>query len=394
MKKALLTLLLFLYCGITTFSQENFVSDVISDCGGAMNIIEPGVFSIQFTGQGGLIKDIVAYPSLATVSEKNSIWCSFIAPFNGVVKLDASIPSGLIQMVIFDQGIDDVCDEIHRGIADIKRLIISPTSSSVGLNKSPNVDQLYSLELKEGQKIMLLFNTVEKSKERLKLVFNFDVLNGSDANGKGETKVVDLRDDEFSPSFHVVVRDAATGYPVIANLTILGLKSVSALYMGSDFYFVIIKNGKLTIKCDAKGYFFADRNENVMANVETEFTIWLEPLKQGKSLQIEEIEFHPGSSDFTPTSEGKLRRLKDFMALNSEVKIEIQGHVFSLDDNSFAGQKLSEARAKRVYNYLVDNGINKDRMTTIGFGNTRPIYPKPKLAYEEQMNRRVEIKVL
>jgi len=32
-------------------------------------------------------------------------------------------------------------------------------------------------------------------------------------------------------------------------------------------------------------------------------------------------------------------------------------------------------------------------MTAVGFGNTRPIYPKPKLAYEEQMNRRVEIKV-
>jgi outer membrane protein OmpA-like peptidoglycan-associated protein len=111
-------------------------------------------------------------------------------------------------------------------------------------------------------------------------------------------------------------------------------------------------------------------------------------------MQIEEIEFHPGSSDFTPTSEGKLRRLKDFMALNSEVIIEIQGHVFSLEDNSFAAQKMSEARAKRVYNYLVENGINKSRMTTVGFGNTKPIFPKPKLAFEEQMNRRVEIKVL
>jgi len=393
MKKALLCFLIIISSGIHCFSQENFVSEVISDCDGSINIIEPGVFSIQFTGQGGFIKDIAAYPSLDSVAENNSIWCSFIAPFDGVINLDASINTGFIQMVIFEQSLNDVCDEIHRGIADIKRLIIKSSSSSVALNKTPNEDQLYSLELREGQKIILLFNTVEKSKERLKLVFNYEVLNNSDPNSKGETKVVDLRDDEFTPAFHVVVRDAATGFPVIANLTILGLKTVSALYMGSDFYFVISKNGKVTIKCDAKGYFFADRTENVVANIESEFTIWLEPLKQGKSLQIEEIEFHPGSSDFTPTSEGKLQRLKDFMALNSDVKIEIQGHVFALDDNSFAGQKLSEARAKRVYNYLVSNGINKDRMTAVGFGNTRPIYPKPKLAYEEQMNRRVEIKV-
>lgn len=395
MKKVLVTLLLFVFFGTNTFGQEyGFVSNDISDCDGGMNILEPGVFSIQFTGDGGLIEDIYAYPSLVSVSEKNSIWCSFIAPFNGVLKLEASISTGLLQMVVFDQGLDNICDEIHKGVAEVKRLIMTPKSSTIGLNNTPDEDHLYSLELKEGQKICVLFNTVAKSREKLKLIFNFDLLDTKGGIKKGDTKIVDLRDDDFSPSFHVVVRDAATGFPVIANLTIEGLKNLAALYMGSDFFFVINKNGKLTIKCDAKGYFFADRVELVTANIESEFTIWLEPLQQGKSLQIEEIEFHPGSSDFMPTSEGKLKRLKDFMALNSEVKIEIQGHVFSIEDNSFAGQKLSEARAKRVYNYLVDNGISKDRMTTIGFGNTKPVYPKPKLAYEEQMNRRVEIKVL
>lgn len=377
---------------MNSYSQEDdFVSDAISDCDGAMNIIEPGAFSIQFTGNSGVVLDIANYPSLSKIIEKNSIWCSFIAPFTGVLKLDASLMTGNLQMVIFEEGIGDICDEIHKGTADIKRLIDVP-STSVGLNNTPASNQLYSLELNEGKKIIILFNTEPKSKEKLKLTFNFDA---SKTSGElGEKKVVDLRDDEFTPSFHVVVRDAATGNPIVANLTIEGLKNVSALYMGSDFFFVIQKAAKLTIKCDAKGYFFADRVENVAANIDSEFTIWLEPLKQGKSLQIEEIEFHPGTSDFIPSSESKLRRLKDFMALNSEVKIEIQGHVFSLDDNSFAGQKLSEARAKRVYNYLVENGISKDRMTTIGFGNTKPIFPKPKFAYEEQMNRRVEIKVL
>jgi outer membrane protein OmpA-like peptidoglycan-associated protein len=81
------------------------------------------------------------------------------------------------------------------------------------------------------------------------------------------------------------------------------------------------------------------------------------------------------------------------MALNSDVNIEIQGHVFLIGDNGLASQKLSEARAKRVMAYLVDNGINKNRMTAVGYGNTRPIYPTPKFAYEEQANRRVEILV-
>lgn len=395
MIKSLFLFIIAFLLGINSLAQTGeFVSEAISDCEGAINILEPGVFSVQFTGQGGLNEDIKAYPSLSSVSENNSVWFTFIAPFNGTVKLEATASVGFLQMVIFEQGLNDICDEIHKGVAEIKRFIPANTSSNIGLSNNPTANHLYSLELKEGQKISLVFNSSLKSRSKFKLAFNFDALdNGSRL--KGETKVVDLRDDEFTPGLHIVVRDSKTGLPVIANLTISGMKTINALYLGSDFFFNSTKTGKITIKCDAMGYFFADRIETVIANSENEFTLWLEPLKQGKSLQIEEIEFYSGTSEFMPTSEMKLRRLKDFMALNSEVKIEIQGHVFSRDNNnSFAGQKLSEARAKRVFNYLVENGISKERMTTVGYGNTRPIFPNPKLAYEEQMNRRVEIKVL
>ncbi|WP_245545464.1 hypothetical protein [Fluviicola taffensis] len=42
----------------------------------------------------------------------------------------------------------------------------------------------------------------------------------------------------------------------------------------------------------------------------------------------------------------------------------------------------------------MDNGINKNRLTTIGLGNTMPIFPNAQFASEEQANRRVGIKVL
>jgi outer membrane protein OmpA-like peptidoglycan-associated protein len=92
-------------------------------------------------------------------------------------------------------------------------------------------------------------------------------------------------------------------------------------------------------------------------------------------------------------SEGKLNRLKDFMASNAEINIEIQGHVYMVGENSVSAQKLSEARAKRVLIYLADHGIDRNRMIAVGYGNTKPIYPNAKLAYEEQANRRVEIVV-
>ena len=74
------------------------------------------------------------------------------------------------------------------------------------------------------------------------------------------------------------------------------------------------------------------------------------------------------------------------------LNIEIQGHVYEPgEDNSFSGQKMSEARAKRIMKYLTDHGISKERLTAIGYGNTAPIYKNPKTYSEEQANRRVEI---
>ena len=117
----------------------------------------------------------------------------------------------------------------------------------------------------------------------------------------------------------------------------------------------------------------------------------MKKLAKGSSIQIEEIEFRAGTSEFVMGSESRLNRLKDLMALNAEIHIEIQGHVFAQGDNTFASQQMSEARAKRILNYLNANGIAKNRMTAVGYGNTRPIYPDAKLGSEEQANRRVEI---
>jgi len=183
---------------------------------------------------------------------------------------------------------------------------------------------------------------------------------------------------------------------VIANLTIDGLKGLNGLYKGSDVLYNVAKNFKMNVKCEAEGFFFIDSLEipvNCMAN--QELVLKLEPVRSGKTMQIEEIEFTPGTSEFVPNGEGKLRRLRDFLALNSDINIEIQGHVFEPgSNNSHAGQKISEARAKRVMKYLVENGIERHRLTAVGYGNTRPIYAEPKRSYEEQANRRVEIVVL
>ncbi len=294
-------------------------------------------------------------------------------------------------MVIFEQDQKDICGEIAQGIAEIKRLHIGKESSIVGLDYRVEGGIMYSLSMKEGQKYQLLFATDSDLKDKLYLQWRF-LIGGKEVK-KQESEIVDRRNDDFAPTFKIVVRDKETKQPIVANLTIEGNKSLTGMYSGSDFLFNVERSSTITIKCNAEGYFLNDLEEEASSFDDQEVVLELERIAAGKSMKLEDIEFVPGTSEITLASEPKLRRLKDFLALNSSLHVEIQGHVFAIGENTHAAQRVSEARAKRVMKYLIDNGIDKNRLTAVGYGNTRPIYEEPKFFYEEQANRRVEIVV-
>ena len=361
----------------------------MNTCHGAVNIFESGEYQLQFTGKKST-ETLEAYPSLANVSAENVLWCSFIAPSSGELTFNAHKKKGFLQMVVFAEEENDLCGEVGRGIAEIKRLHIKKDQTEVGLDYEIGGGVLYTLKMVEGTKIHVLFATEEKVTSKLFLDWKFAPETPSEA----ESKVVDKRYDDFAPTFSIKIRDKETNEPLIANLSIEGSKSLDALYTGSDFFFNVDRNCKIKIKCDVEGYFFDDRIESVSSFEDFELVIPLEVVSSGKSMKIEDIEFTPGTSQFVHSSEPKLKRLKDFLALNSDLNIEIQGHVFALGNNSIAGQRISEARAKRVLKYLVDNGIDRSRLKAVGYGNTRPVYAEPQFSYEEQANRRVEIMVL
>lgn len=387
-----LLLLLSLLVSQAFGQQELESSDAISDCTGAVNILKTGDYRMQFPGKGGKVNDFSAYASLKDLDEKNTLFCSFKAAFNGRFTLDASCPSP-IQMIIFEGTTKYPCEEISKGSAEIRRIITKP-SLELGLNLVVSGNKLYPIDLVAGKELIICFIAAPKVKEFLEVNFIFEHKTGELQETSQGGKLLDLRTDKSVSGLTILIRDYETGKPVISNLTLTGLKDITACYQGSDFRFSTDRSGKVQMKIDAEGYFFLDREEAVSANTETEIVVWIEPLGEGKSFLIDEIEFVPGSSEFLLSAEPKLRRLKDFLALNAGIKVEVQGHVHSNGDNTFEGQKLSEARAKRVANYLIDNGIDKDRLTTVGYGNTRPIFPNAKFASEEQTNRRVEIKVL
>jgi outer membrane protein OmpA-like peptidoglycan-associated protein len=392
MRTSLLSILLLLL-SFSLFSQQgNKTSIPISDCRGAISMHESGEFTLQFTGKGGSVQDIHTYSELSKINPSNTIYCIYTAEKNGRLSISAK-SQVKFQLVVFQSDSADLCNEIINGRADVVRVFKTPTNQ-VGLNLILGPEIQFPLNLKAGQQLIFGFFGEAKKTDFLSLKTTFEVFDAKFQDLNEKSKFVDLREDEFQPGLTVKLRDQETGNPVIANITIQGIKSLTAIYNGSDFKFPVVRSGKIHIEVDAEGYFFVDRDEPITFNSENEIVIWLTPLGNGKSQKIDQIEFYPGSSEFLKTALPKLNRLKNFLALNAYVNIEIQGHVHSNNPiNTVDGQRLSEARAKRIYNFLIESGIDKSRLTTVGYGNTQPVFPNAQLPSEEQANRRVEIKV-
>lgn len=74
------------------------------------------------------------------------------------------------------------------------------------------------------------------------------------------------------------------------------------------------------------------------------------------------------------------------------LKLQVSGHTDSVGSDKY-NVKLSQKRAKSVLDYLVSKGINKSRIISIGFGESKPVATN-KTDAGRQQNRRVEIKLL
>lgn len=73
-------------------------------------------------------------------------------------------------------------------------------------------------------------------------------------------------------------------------------------------------------------------------------------------------------------------------------RVLIEGHTCSIGTEKY-NQGLSERRAKSVRDALVERGVSAARLTTVGYGETRPMADNNSWK-GRRMNRRVEFKVL
>jgi len=181
---------------------------------------------------------------------------------------------------------------------------------------------------------------------------------------KGEVKV----DTEDYSNITVEIRD--TSLNVIAKTQVNEETKQYAIVTEVDQY----NPAPIIVNVTKEGFAFDSRlvipklSEKNVVKTQAE----VKKVEVGKTFDLHDIIFATNSYELTNDSKKMINLFMEFLNENPTIKVELQGHTDNVGkpkDN----QILSENRAKAVYDYLVENGIDSTRLTSKGFGASRPL---------------------
>jgi OOP family OmpA-OmpF porin len=109
-------------------------------------------------------------------------------------------------------------------------------------------------------------------------------------------------------------------------------------------------------------------------------------------LKLSHVEFLTNSTNFTRRGLKRLQRIANLLKTDMYDRYMIAGHTDSRGDAA-ANMVLSEARARAVIQYLIEDGLPGDRFVALGFGETQPIADNGTVE-GRQRNRRIEFILL
>ncbi len=108
--------------------------------------------------------------------------------------------------------------------------------------------------------------------------------------------------------------------------------------------------------------------------------------------KAENVLFSTGKAVLVASGKKELDIIADYLKTYTGFNVIVEGHTDASGDAKL-NQKLSEDRAKSAKNYLVSKGIDADRLSTVGFGESQPIADN-KTAAGMKKNRRVQFKIV
>ncbi len=189
--------------------------------------------------------------------------------------------------------------------------------------------------------------------------------------------------------------DLATGKQVIAS---------EADPITGEFLVALPTKKEYALNVSFPGYSFFSKNFNMIEGSDEaiHMEIPLVPLSDEQPVLLANVFFDLSKSTLRKESYVELNKLSALLSENSKIKIEIGGHTDTRGDH-LANQKLSEDRAKAVYDFLISEGIEANRLSYKGYGEQNPINSDEKIEKlsselekekAHQENRRTEYRIV
>lgn len=202
------------------------------------------------------------------------------------------------------------------------------------------------------------------------------------------------------------VRDAQSGEPLAASIQIQDVFRSEALTQSTSTsdgtFLVCLPIGKdYALHVQKAGYiFYSDffrLSEPTDSTSDFQLDVRLQAIQpvvastdrlDPTPVVLRNVFFSTGSAALLETSQDELLRLHTLLETHPDMRIQLNGHTDDVGDAQ-ANQRLSEQRAKAVYDFLVAKGIAPNRLSYQGFGATRPVVANDSDAHRS-LNRRTE----
>lgn len=211
----------------------------------------------------------------------------------------------------------------------------------------------------------------------------------------------EIKPDKISTYARGKVYDAETRKPIHAEVRLVDLKTNRVIQRvesdpeTGEYLIVLTEGSQYALYVDEDKYLFKSQYfdyENASGFDPVNLDIYLEPLKQGNTVVLNNLFFASNSYTLEDKSKTELDKIALFLKKNPEVKIEFGGHTDNVGSEA-DNMQLSLKRAEAVYRYIISLGISSSRLRYKGYGETHPVASNDTDA-GRQSNRRIEFKVL
>lgn len=212
------------------------------------------------------------------------------------------------------------------------------------------------------------------------ITFAGDGEHGFFSSNRGQRKAYDLIYSFVLPELRYIVEGKVTdtNNEIIGDGTIRivgtdGLNAKVQLKKDGTYKVRLNPDAKYIMLCTSRGYL--NQKSEVTTVGEKDSKTYSQDFHLAtisKPVTMDNIFYEFGKWELTPQSEAGLQSLVKLLNDNPNITIELSAHT-DMVGNETANKTLSEKRAQSVVDYLIKNGIEKERLTPMGYGKERPV---------------------